>query len=303
MRVVVAVMGGFVPELELLSDELSRRFDEIVLLLEKPTPSIDTRLERRTQGVEIGSWSISTTACLEDLKAKIDGAHAVVHCPPSEPRIDAASRLAVVRSVASLAEVVARARHRPRVFVSLSTTSDEGVSGDQACACSPSAEAIASATRIASSSGVRVCVARTSMILRRPSNLFGFARCLLHAQKVARLATCKEVVQWIHVLDAVRAVVHTLDDESLSGTVSLIAPEPVEVDRFSMAVWQAFGMPAALRLPASLLGQLLDPTPFESECLVSAQRLVESGFSYLFPDLMSALVDIAQRNSPDLTVV
>ncbi|MDF2692285.1 MAG: Cell division inhibitor, partial [Labilithrix sp.] len=232
----------------------------------------------------------------EALRGRIEGADAVVHIPPPRDEVLKHTCAATLRSIAAVADAAAESKRKPCSFVSVLTTDAVGdVCGAEAAFSAHSTNSIGTATKHLRDAGVRMCVARTGVVLRTPTGPLGRTLCALKTQGASTRAACSGLVRWIHILDAVRAIAHMLGDESLSGLLNLVAPEPVTVDRFANAVWTAFGLPPELRRPASGFGRLFAAPVLDTRPAAEPHRLVESGFSYLFPDLQSALVDIAQR--------
>jgi uncharacterized protein len=284
MRCVVTAMGGLVPELFLLIRELSRRFDRISVLLGPEASPIKAML-CRPDGVEFSRWS--PTSADASLTTTVGGADAVVHLPPRSDETLRTPPPLTLRSIACVAQAIARSNGRPRSFISL-VRADEGERD------------VAANTSVIADAGVRTCVARFGVVLRAPTGPLGRMLCAFRTQGASTRVDCQGAVRWIHVLDAVRAVAHVLENNTLSGRVEFMAPECVSVDSFAKAVWSAYGLPGGLRGPAAGVGRLLHAPPLDGgspNAAATPRRLIESGFSYLFPDLTSALTDIAQTNS------
>jgi nucleoside-diphosphate-sugar epimerase len=294
MRVVITAMGGLVPELCLLIGELSRRFDRVLVLLGEDVPAGTIRLAR-VSGIELGHWS--ATGMGDELREHLDGADAVIHVPlrseESYRRLSAVTR----QSLGCVANALARSRRPPCSFVSVLTTDPADPKEGDSPQSLKGTTSFHTATKHLLDAGVRTCIARTGVILRTPSGPLARTLCALRTQGASARMTCEGAVRWIHILDAVRAIVHMLANESLSGLLNLVAPEPVTADQFATAVWTAFGLPPELRRPATGVARLFT-TPTLDGCHTAEphRQLVESGFSYLFPDLTSALVDIAQTH-------
>jgi nucleoside-diphosphate-sugar epimerase len=296
MRVVITAMGGLKPELCLLIGELSRRFDSVRVWLGADT-SASLGALRKLGSVELGHWSV--TEGPEAIRARIDGADAVVHIPPPSDEALRQTCAATLRSIAAVADAAAESKRKPCSFVSVLTAhaAHSGDTCESETTFGADSDSIGTATKQLRDAGVRMCVARTGVVLRTPTGPLGRTLCALKTQGASTRVTCSGLVRWIHILDAVRAVAHMLGDESLSGQLNLVAPEPVAVDRFANAVWTAFGLPPELRRPASGFGRLLPGPRLDTRPAAEPLRLVQSGFSYLFPDLQSALTDIAQSHA------
>jgi hypothetical protein len=105
-----------------------------------------------------------------------------------------------------------------------------------------------------------------------------------------RLGSGNQYISWIHLDDLVSAVLHALDSE-MSGPVNAVGPAPVTQSEFAHALGRALGRPAFLPVPGFALRTVLGE--FASEVLggqrVRPQRLLESGFTFRYSDLPSAL--------------
>ncbi len=101
----------------------------------------------------------------------------------------------------------------------------------------------------------------------------------------------KQIVSWIHLDDAVGALLLALDDERLRGPVNVTSPNAVTNRELATAIGRALGRPSALPVPAVALrlrfGEGADP-------LVTGQRgipraLTEAGYAFRYPTVGGAL--------------
>jgi NAD dependent epimerase/dehydratase family enzyme len=98
---------------------------------------------------------------------------------------------------------------------------------------------------------------------------------------------------WVHIVDTVRALEHAVDGD-LDGPFNVTAPEPVTMDTFSAALARALGKPAVVRVPAFAVRLMFGD---RAEAMLTGQRAIphrldQRGFSFVFPDLASALADL-----------
>jgi uncharacterized protein len=109
-----------------------------------------------------------------------------------------------------------------------------------------------------------------------------------------------QFVSWIHEEDFIRAVEWLINHDGLSGPVNLAAPKPLPNEEFMRELRLAWG--ARFGLPASRwmieAGTWLLRT--ESELVLKSRRvvpgrLVESGFSFQFPNWLEAAVELCRR--------
>ena len=105
-------------------------------------------------------------------------------------------------------------------------------------------------------------------------------------------------LSWIHLADMVGAILHCIQNETVSGPVNMTAPNPVTHRSFSDEVRNAtttvmrMGMPGwVMRL---MVGEMAD------ELLLTGQRvmptkLLSTGYEFRFGELRDAIVDLEAR--------
>jgi len=139
--------------------------------------------------------------------------------------------------------------------------------------------------------GVRVVRARLAPVL---SERGGALEPLLRPFKLfvgGPVGTGKQGFSWIHLDDAIGALLRCIDDRALSGAVNLCAPEPLSNADLSRIIGELLGRPSLLKAPSfalkALFGQGAEP-------LLGGQwavpRALESvGFEFQYRDVRSAL--------------
>jgi len=110
----------------------------------------------------------------------------------------------------------------------------------------------------------------------------------------------RQFVSWIHYEDFIRVVRWLMIHEEVAGAVNVAAPHPVPNAEFMRALREAAG--AAVGLPASRwmleIGAVFMRT--ETELVLKSRRVVpgrllESGFSFAFPQWQDAARDLVRR--------
>jgi uncharacterized protein (TIGR01777 family) len=100
----------------------------------------------------------------------------------------------------------------------------------------------------------------------------------------------RQWVPWIHRDDAVRALVAAAADERYSGPINLVSAS-VRNAELSRALGKALGRPSWLPVPGfalrAALGELADYALHGRR--VVPRRLQELGFTWIHPDLVTAL--------------
>lgn len=103
-----------------------------------------------------------------------------------------------------------------------------------------------------------------------------------------------QYMSWIHIQDHIDAMHHLLTDVSVSGTVNIVAPEPVKNSQFTQLLAKHLHRFAVIPVPKIALSVLLG----ESSCLlldsqrVQPEKLLNSSFIFSYTHLDSALAAI-----------
>ncbi len=96
---------------------------------------------------------------------------------------------------------------------------------------------------------------------------------------------------WIEIEDVVGALIHVLENESISGAVNLVSPNPVRQRDFAGKLAHVLGKPAYLPVPKFGLQLTLGEA---SEMALNSQRVIpqvlaESGYRFRFEDVEEAI--------------
>ena len=103
-------------------------------------------------------------------------------------------------------------------------------------------------------------------------------------------------MSWIHVEDAVRAIIFIIENKTINGPVNMTAPNPVTNKQFGKEVSKKLHRPHWLPVPTFLLKCILGE---KSELVLASQKvlpakLLDAQFSFKYPTLQQALADIYQ---------
>ena len=141
--------------------------------------------------------------------------------------------------------------------------------------------------------GVRVVVLRTGIVLARQSALQRMALPFRFFVG-GRLGSGRQWMSWIHIEDAVSAILFAIDTESVAGPVNLVAPAPVRNRDFARAIGKAMRRPAVLPTPGFVLKLAVGEL---AEAILAGRKVVpavllSNGYEYRFPNLDAALADL-----------
>jgi len=140
--------------------------------------------------------------------------------------------------------------------------------------------------------GTRRAVIRTALVLARGAEFIRRISLPFRFFAGGPQGSGRQWMSWIHLEDEARAIAFILDSASLSGTFNLASPNPLRNKEFARAIGKVMHRPAHLRTPAFLfraaLGEMADELLLASQRVMPG-RLLESGFSFSYPDVYAAL--------------
>lgn len=101
-------------------------------------------------------------------------------------------------------------------------------------------------------------------------------------------------LSWIHVDDAVNAILHILNSETLAGPINVVAPQPVTNKALTQQLSRTLKMPAFFPVPKFILKVLLGEmsTVILSSSKVMPHKLLQSGFKFKFSNIATACDDL-----------
>ena len=263
---------------------------------------------RRSSAAGTPGWEVAGSAAL-------DGLDAVVHLAgePIAQRWSPAvkERITTSRSDGTRALVAALAAlpQPPRTLISASAIGCYGDRADEELdeASAPGTgflaevcagwEAAATGAGVATAAaattaGPRVVTARLGVVLSPRGGALAKLLPPFAAGAGGPVGSGRQWVSWIGLDDAVGALHHLLQHGELSGPVNIVAPGPVRNSELARTLGRVLHRPALLPLPApavaAAFGEMGRATLLASQ-RVLPRRLGESGFSFLAPDLESAL--------------
>jgi len=148
------------------------------------------------------------------------------------------------------------------------------------------------ATRPAENAGIRTVRIRTGIVLSRNG---GALKEMLPAFKFGGgglLGSGKQFMSWISLEDEVAIIRYLIDNPDISGSVNLVAPNPVTNREFTKTLGKIIKRPTILPMPAFaarlLFGEMADALLLSS-ARVSPNKLIASGYKFAHPTLEAAL--------------
>ena len=110
----------------------------------------------------------------------------------------------------------------------------------------------------------------------------------------------KQYVSWLHETDFLNSIDYLIKTEKLSGAVNLSAPEPLPYKDFMRVLREAWGTPLGLPATKWMLELGTFALGTETELVLKSRRVVpgrllESGFTFSYPQWQDAAQDLCER--------
>lgn len=145
---------------------------------------------------------------------------------------------------------------------------------------------------------LRLVIVRFGIVLGKESGAFAEFVKPMSFGIMPILGSGRQMVCWIHVEDLARLILKALQDEKMHGIYNGVAPEPVTHKTLMKTIARIKGgikIPAPA--PAFVLKLMLGEMSIEilKSTTVSAQKVLNSGFTYRFPAIDAAVKDLLQR--------
>ena len=212
-----------------------------------------------------------------------------------------------LRTTSMLVEAMARMDAPPQVLVNASAVGFYGTSSElEFNESSPSGDdflaGLCSAWEAAAQArpdATRLLVVRIGIVLGSDGGALGKMLPIFRAGFGGPVGTGRQWMSWIHRTDLCRLIEQALIDQSWSGVVNGVGPQPVTMATFARALGMSLGRPSLLPVPGAILMMLLGDgarVVLEGQRVVS-ERLSKLGFSFGYPDLAEALADVTRSKA------
>jgi len=146
--------------------------------------------------------------------------------------------------------------------------------------------------------GVRVCLIRTGLVLAYDGGLLQRMLRPFNLGLGGTLGNGQQWMSWIHRDDWISIAKIMINNHTMQGAYNATAPHPATNNDFTKILAQHLKRPALLPVPAWLLKLLLGE---RSDLVLASQRvlperLLAEGFSFQYPELLSALTEISTHH-------
>ncbi|WPO84065.1 TIGR01777 family oxidoreductase [Chryseobacterium sp. JJR-5R] len=144
---------------------------------------------------------------------------------------------------------------------------------------------------------VRKAALRTSIVLGNNGGAFPKLKMVTKLGLGGKQGPGTQKVSWIHIDDFCRAVEFIIDNKNISGKVNVTAPEPLSNVDFMSKLRKEMKIPFGLNAPVWQLKIASVFLKTETELLLKSrnvypEKLIQSGFEFMFPDVGSAFQDL-----------
>lgn len=260
---------------------------------------------KKTAGPDAIIWD--TAKGVEDA-AQLEGVDTIVHLAGENiaggrwnAAIKERIRSSRVDGTRSLVQSIGKVQKRPKTLICASAIGYYGERGDAILTESEPAghgylsdvcKAWEHEAMAAKELGLRVVCVRIGVVLSPKGG--ALAKMLLPFKLGAGgiVGNGKQYWSWIGLNDLVRAIAFCVENESVSGPVNAVSPEPLTNYDFTKGVGKVLKRPTIFPLPAFMarlvLGEMADELLLSSIRVVPNQ-LQQHGFKFDQPDLISCL--------------
>jgi uncharacterized protein (TIGR01777 family) len=292
MRVLISGATGLVGKA--LCNELTGNGHEVLRLVRAPTPEVDAL-----------TWDPGAGTPIQD--ERLAGLDAVVHLAGENiagrwTREKKAKILdSRVTGTRLLVESLAALERPPSTLLCASAVGYYGDTGDEvldesgprgqgflADVC----EAWEHEARKAEAGGMRTVCLRLGVVLAREGGALAQMLPPFKRGLGGPVGNGRQLMSWITLGDAARAIQHLMAHAERSGPVNLTAPAPVSNQAFTEALGEVLGKPARMPLPAAAVKVLFGEMGKALLLTSTGARpgvLLDDGFTFTTPGLDEAL--------------
>lgn len=144
--------------------------------------------------------------------------------------------------------------------------------------------------------GIRLVKLRTGIVLSNDGGGFAEFKKPVRFGLATILGSGKQMVSWIHILDIVRMYEYAIENKQVSGVFNAAAPNPVTNKEFTVAIAKKMKGKAFITIPVPSVALQLILGEMSIEVLksttVSADKIRNSGFSFLYPTIDAAINEL-----------
>ena len=302
MRTLISGASGYIGQA--LTKRLIERGDEVVHLVRR-NPIDNSNVDEVAwdpadpDSVEIGALGQI------DAVFNLSGVSVAKRWSKSYLELIADSRIVTTQT---LVEVCRRLHKPPKVLVTASGVAVYGDRGDeQLTESSPKGEGILAeiavpweaATASASQFGIRTATARFGIVMGSGGGALDVLTRPFRMGLGGRIGNGRQWTPWIHIDDAVSALLFIAENDELEDAVNVVSPGVVRNSDLTRAIGKALNRPSFGWMPAVVarvvIGNYIQELAINS-ALVIPEKLIQANFKFKHPDLSACLQhELAER--------
>jgi hypothetical protein len=200
-----------------------------------------------------------------------------------------------------LSETLSRLSHPPKVLISASAIGYYGDRGEERLneQSSPGSDFLAKvcqewekASTAASDAGIRVLNLRFGIVLSTTGGALQRMVTPFRLGVGGIIGNGSQFMSWIALDELLGVIQHTLVTDQLRGPINVASPNPVTNREFTKTLGRILGRPTILPMPAFAaklaFGEMAEALLLSSQ-RIEPQRLLQTGYSFRFPELEGAL--------------
>ena len=144
--------------------------------------------------------------------------------------------------------------------------------------------------------GKRLIKLRTGIVLSKNGGALAEFKKPVKLGVAGILGNGKQVVSWIHIDDLCRMYADAITNENMRGVYNAVAPNPVDNKTLTLELAKQMKGKffVSMHVPTFILKIMLGEMSIEvlKSATVSAAKIRDEGFQFLFPNIKSALKDL-----------
>ncbi|MDA2919440.1 TIGR01777 family oxidoreductase [Desulfobacterota bacterium AH_259_B03_O07] len=206
-----------------------------------------------------------------------------------------------VNSTNFICKTIAKLKKKPKVLVCASAIGFYGDRDDEILTeesdfgtgfLAEVAKRWEAATDSASEAGIRVVNLRFGVVLSPKGGALEKMLLPFRLGLGGKMGSGDQYISWISIEDAIVAIYHSMNNESIEGPLNVVSPDPVTNLDFTKILGKVLNRPTIFSIPSFLLksifGEMADETLLSST-RVEPSKLLSTGYEFQYPDLENAL--------------
>ncbi|KAL1517562.1 hypothetical protein ABEB36_001310 [Hypothenemus hampei] len=215
-----------------------------------------------------------------------------------------------VNTTTSLAEAINKASTKPKVYVAMSGVGaykpDSNKEYDE---CSPLENfdffsklvlewEKAATLDLESKSNCRVVTIRSGVVLGKNGGMIKQLYLPFYLGLGGPVGNGSQYLPWIHIKDLVELILYSIENDKVEGVLNGVAPQLCTNKEFSNAFAKALKRPALIPIPSFIFNLILGTE--RAKMITTGQKVIpqrtqEFGFTFSFPDVVSACRNIVKE--------